>query len=134
MDSLDQKILDILKDDGRASYTDVAEEVGVSEGTVRNRVESMMEKGVINKFTVDISSQDISAIVLVELSTGADIADFFNNLPEDMRVFEVTGEHDVVIYLSRDSSEELNTELDNIRRIKGVEDTVTKSVLKDRSL
>lgn len=134
MDSIDQEILDILKEEGRASFTDVAEKVEVSEGTVRNRVESMKEEGVIQNFTVDVSSQGISAIILVELSTGADIEEFFKQLSDDMRVFEVTGKHDVIIHLSRNSSEELNDELDNIRKIEGVKDTVTQSVLKDRSL
>lgn len=134
MDSIDQEILDILKEYGRASYTDVANQVGVSEGTVRNRVENMRDENIIKKFTVDVSSQGLSAIILVELSTGADIEEFFDQLPEDMRVFEITGEHDIIIHLTRNSSEELNDELDKIRKIEGVKDTVTQSVLKDRSL
>lgn len=134
MDSIDQEILDILEDDGRISFTNVAEQVGVSEGTVRNRVKNMKKEGIIERFTIETSSQGISAIILVKLSTDANMDDIFQQLSKEMRVFEVTGEHDIIIHLSRNSSEELNEELDNIRRIKGVDDTVTKSVLKDRSL
>jgi DNA-binding Lrp family transcriptional regulator len=134
MDSIDQEILNILKEDGRASHTDIAEEIGVSEGTIRNRIEKMKAEDVIEKFTVHVKNQGISAIILVELSTDADIEYFFDQLSEDMRVFEVTGEHDIIIHLSRDTSEELNDELDKIRKIEGVKNTVTKSVLKDRSL
>ena len=134
MDSIDQEILDILEDDGRISFTNVAEQVGVSEGTVRNRVKNMKKEGIIERFTIETSSQGISAIILAKLSTDANMDDIFQQLSKEMRVFEVTGEHDIIIHLSRNSSEELNEELDNIRRIKGVDDTVTKSVLKDRSL
>ncbi|QGA80439.1 Lrp/AsnC family transcriptional regulator [Candidatus Nanohalobium constans] len=134
MDGKDRQILDILKEDGRASYTEIAEEIDVSEGTVRNRVESMQDEGVIEKFTVDTRLVDVSAIVMVDLSTSIDMDGFFSKLPSGIRAFEVTGGHDVVLYFSRSSSEEVNSVLDKIRGIEGVEDTTTKSVLKNRSL
>ena len=134
MDSTDQKILEILREDGRASFTEVAEKVGVSEGTVRNRVRDLKEKGIIQNFTVEISNQGMSAIILVKLSTDALIEEVLESFPENIRVFEVTGEHDIIIHLTRTSSEKLNDELDKIRKINGVEDTVTQSVLKDRDI
>lgn len=134
MDSTDQEILEILREDGRSSFTEVAERIGVSEGTVRNRVSDLKEEGVIQNFTVNISNQGISAIVMVKLSTDALIEEVLENFPDNIRVFEVTGEYDIIIHLTRSSSEKLNDELDKIRRINGVEDTVTQSVLKDRNL
>lgn len=134
MDSTDQEILEILSNDGRASFTRIAEKIGVSEGTVRNRVNDLKEQGVIQNFTVDISNQGMSAIVMVKLSTDALIDDVLDSFPENIRVFEVTGEYDIVIHLTRSSSEKLNEELDEIRKINGVDDTITQSVLKDRSL
>lgn len=134
MDSTDQEILDILNDDGRASYTDVAKTVGVSEGTVRNRVERMVENGVIENFTIETSSRGISAVVLVKLSMDADPKEIVQSFPEDMTVYEVTGEHDLVLMIDREGTEELNDELDNLRRVEGVEETVTKSVLKKRKI
>ncbi|WP_323174819.1 AsnC family transcriptional regulator, partial [Natrialba sp. PRR66] len=47
MDELDREILNILRRDARTPYTEIAEEVGTSEGTVRNRVERMTEDDVI---------------------------------------------------------------------------------------
>ena len=47
MDDLDRSILNILRRDARTPYTEIAERVGTSEGTVRNRVERMLEEGAI---------------------------------------------------------------------------------------
>ena len=42
MDELDQQILSILREDARTPYTEIADAIGTSEGTVRNRVEQLV--------------------------------------------------------------------------------------------
>ncbi len=133
MDETDRKILDILEEDGRASYTKVAEKIGVSEGTVRNRVERMQEKGTIERFTVDISDESaVEAEVMVEVATGSDIDDIIEGFPEDIQVRELAGEYDLSIQISRSSSEAINEAVDEIRAIDGVKSTRTFMVLKKR--
>mgnify|MGYP002762855486 CR=1 FL=1 len=44
MDELDRQILDILRRDARTPYTEIAAQVGTSEGTVRNRVERLTDR------------------------------------------------------------------------------------------
>ncbi len=134
MDEKDREILDILEENGRISYTEIAREIGVSEGTVRNRVDRMLEDGTIERFTVDVSRNGISAVVLVKLSMGADPGEIIEKFPGGMTVLEVTGEHDLVLLIDRGSTEELNNDLDELRGVEGVEETVTKSVLKKRRL
>jgi len=102
MDSTDQEILDILKQDGRASYTDVADKVGVSEGTVRNRVETMVEENIIENFTVETSNHGISAVVLVKLSMDVEPEEAIQKFPDNMTVYEVTGEHDLILIVDRE--------------------------------
>jgi Lrp/AsnC family transcriptional regulator for asnA, asnC and gidA len=46
-DELDLAILELLRNDGRRPYTEIAQALSVSEGTVRNRVARMVEKGVV---------------------------------------------------------------------------------------
>ena len=46
-DELDLAILELLRSDGRKPYTEIAQALNVSEGTVRNRVARMVEKGVV---------------------------------------------------------------------------------------
>lgn len=134
MDDVDRQILGILKEDGRASYTGIADKIEVSEATVRNRIEKLEENGTIERFTVDLNENGMSAIVMVKLSTDAEIRGLVEQLPEKITVSEVTGEFDIVVEISRESSEELNDTLDSIRRVEGVLETQTHSVLKQRRL
>ncbi len=129
MDETDREILEILKEDGRASFTRIASEVGVSEGTVRNRVNGMVDDGVIERFTVQTRQEGVSAVVMLVVSTEVDIEQILDSLPTDIEVYEVTGEYDLVIKMSRGSSGELNETLDSMREVRGVEKTKTYSIL-----
>lgn len=132
MDEKNEKILEFLKKDGRASYTEIAEEIDVSEGTVRNRVEKMQENGVIEKFTVETGGRGSKAVVMVQLKTGRDIDQVLKEFPEKIQIMEVTGEYDLVLEIERPSNKEINDLLDEIRSIEGVNSTETYMVLNER--
>ncbi|MFB6292612.1 MAG: Lrp/AsnC family transcriptional regulator [Candidatus Nanohaloarchaea archaeon] len=134
MDKIDRKILEYLRENGRAAYTDIAESAGVSEGTVRNRVDRMLDDGVIERFTVETSDTGVAAVVMIEVSTDRDIAGLVEEFPGDIEVDEVTGEYDLVARVSRETTEDLNDEIDRIRGVDGVESTTTFSVLKSHGL
>lgn len=57
LDATDYAILEILKDDGRCSYSDIAEQVHLSRVEVRERINSMKESGIIHGFTVVIDAK-----------------------------------------------------------------------------
>lgn len=132
MDEKDNKILSILKEDGRASYTKIAEKLGVSEGTVRNRVEKLKEENIIEKFTVEINnSKQIQSFVSVNVSTDRKFQDIVEEFPEDVRIYELAGDIDILAKVSADSSEEINGKVDEIRGVKGVNKTTTYMVLSE---
>jgi DNA-binding Lrp family transcriptional regulator len=131
MDERDETILEILREDGRAPFTEIADRIGVSEGTVRNRVQKLKEEDVIDHFTVQ-TDHGASAVVLVDLSTEEDIDSIVARFPEGIRVYEIAGEHDMVLQFSRSSRDELNEAIDAVRSVDGVVDTTTYTVLKTR--
>lgn len=51
-DEIDREILEILNKDGRTKFTKIAQSIQRTEGTVRNRVKRLREKGVIQGFRV----------------------------------------------------------------------------------
>ena len=51
-DDLNQRIIRLLQDDGRAAYDVIAHKLGVSGGTVRNRVARMREAGMLRILAV----------------------------------------------------------------------------------
>ncbi|MFB6174777.1 MAG: Lrp/AsnC family transcriptional regulator [Candidatus Nanohalobium sp.] len=132
MDEKNEKILKYLRKDGRASYTEIAEEIGVSEGTVRNRVEKMKQDGVIEKFSVETGTAGPKAVVMVKLETGKDIDQVLKKFPGQIQIKEVTGGYDLILEVERPSNQEINDVLDEIRSIDGVDSTETYMVLNER--
>jgi Lrp/AsnC family transcriptional regulator for asnA, asnC and gidA len=51
-DEIDKEILEILSRDGRTKFTTIAKQIKRTEGTVRNRVRRLREKGIIQGFRV----------------------------------------------------------------------------------
>jgi len=69
LDDIDYKILEILRKNGRASYTEIAKAVGLSEAAVRKRVNSMAKRGIIRRFSIEYSVEgEVRALVLGENS------------------------------------------------------------------
>lgn len=54
LDETDLEILDLLIEDARRPYSDIAERVGVSGPTVSERVDRLRDRGVIKRFTLDL--------------------------------------------------------------------------------
>jgi Lrp/AsnC family transcriptional regulator for asnA, asnC and gidA len=56
-DATNWRIIAKLLEDGRQPYRQIAEELNVSESTVRKRVQKMIEEGIINRFTIELNPQ-----------------------------------------------------------------------------
>lgn len=132
MDQKDEEIINYLKDNGRASYTEIADKMDISEGTVRNRVQKMIENNVIERFTVKTKKKGSKAVVMVELETGRDIEKVLEDFPDKIDVMEVAGEYDLILEITENSNNAINSLLDDIRTIKGVKNTETFMVLNQR--
>ncbi|WP_290813822.1 Lrp/AsnC family transcriptional regulator [Halovivax sp.] len=74
LDETDLAILDLLLEDARRPYNDIAERVDVSAPTVSDRIDRLQEVGVIDSFTVDIDrttfTDGIELLIDIALTTG----------------------------------------------------------------
>ncbi|PSQ34917.1 AsnC family transcriptional regulator [Halobacteriales archaeon SW_10_66_29] len=132
MDELDREILDILRRDARTPYTEIADEVGTSEGTIRNRVESMVEAGVIERFTVATRTGNVKA--MIEISVDVDV--HTGGLTEGMAdwdrvdfVWQVSGEEDIVLVVDTVDTGGLNELISRVREMDEVSATKTRLIL-----
>ncbi len=130
MDSVDLKVLEILKRDARTKYVKIAEATGLTEGAIRRRVANLVKEGAIKKFTVETTAE-FEGIVLIEAEptrtreTTRRIRSIAN------RVFEVSGDYDIAALIQAYTMDELNTKIDEIRRVPSVLKTDTLIKLKD---
>lgn len=74
LDETDLEILRLLVEDGRRPFSDIAERVGVSGPTVSDRVDRLVEEGVIKRFTVELDHdqlvEGVGLIIELEVAPG----------------------------------------------------------------
>ena len=63
LDEQDQKIIALLAENARRSYSELGEAVGLSRVAVKTRIEAMEKKGIIEHYTTIINPQKISGAV-----------------------------------------------------------------------
>ena len=54
LDSNDLKLIELLKEDARASVTSLAESAGIARVTTHDRMVRLKREGIIRRYTVDI--------------------------------------------------------------------------------
>jgi Lrp/AsnC family leucine-responsive transcriptional regulator len=77
LDETDLEILQLLAEDGRRPYSEIAETVDLSPPAVSDRIDRLQEQGVIRQFTVDIDRSTLreSAAVILDLEVEPDRVD-----------------------------------------------------------
>jgi Lrp/AsnC family transcriptional regulator, regulator for asnA, asnC and gidA len=136
LDSVDHQIIRILQQDGRTANVEVARRVGVSEATVRKRLDRLVSEGVIhiaampNPSKVGLST--VTFITLhVELSLLERIADELAQSPHVRAIYYTTGENNLIVEAWFHSSEELLQFLTReIASIRGIHGVATSHVLR----
>lgn len=134
LDESDYKLLGILKMNGRAPYSLLARELGVTESAVRKRIRKLQKMGVIKRFTIDYELPgELRALILVKTQPPVPVPEVSRRILENVnidRVMEVTGEYDIVVMARASSMGEVNSLIDYIRSIRGVAGTYTMMVLR----
>jgi DNA-binding Lrp family transcriptional regulator len=134
MDETDREIVKILKNDGRASYSDIGKKIGLSEGAVRKRIKALVNSGVIRKFTIKIGvTEGAEAITMLAINPSLptdEISKKIKKIPNVETIYEVTGEYDIVAIISGMNIAEVNECVEKIRRVDGVVKTNTMIILR----
>ena len=113
LDALDQKILLLLIENARISYSDIGKQVGISRVAVKMRVQAMEQKGIIEEYTTIVNPQKISGAVscYFEIETLPDtLAEVTETLKENeaiTQVYRVTGKNKLHVHAVAASSEEM---------------------------
>ncbi len=134
LDEVDIKILSILRENARTPYTEMAKELRLSESAVRKRINRLIKAGVIRRFTIDYSiGNEVRAVILVKTQSSIPVPEVSKNLMRVTctdRVYEVTGEYDIVVVSVSKDIAGLNKCIDEIRSSKGVLTTNSMVVLR----
>ncbi|MFB6114528.1 MAG: Lrp/AsnC family transcriptional regulator [Halodesulfurarchaeum sp.] len=135
MDDLDRQILDVLRRDARTPYTEIASRLSVSEGTVRNRVDRLVEDDVIERFTVSTRTGNVKAMVEVGVAVDVDthaVSDRMVTWNEVDFVWQVSGEADIVLVVDATDTDSLNQLITKSREQEEVVSTKTRLILDEK--
>ena len=135
MDDLDRRILSILRRDARTPYTEIADQVGTSEGTVRNRVDRMTAEGIIERFTVTTRTGNVKAMIEISVEMNvntAEVGDRMVDWEEVDFVWQVSGEDDIVLVVDAVDTGAVNDLITQAREMDEVKSTKTRLILDER--
>ena len=133
MDEIDKKLLELLREDSRFTYTKMALILGLSEGTVRKRTQRLITSGVIVRFTIETTTECPEALVMIStlpnFSTPK-MAEQIMKIRGVMSISEVAGQYDIFVIISGLDISSVNDSIDAIRNINGIENTYTLFILR----
>jgi DNA-binding Lrp family transcriptional regulator len=135
MDDTDRKLIGLLRSDARASVASLAKALGVSRGTVQNRMARLGANGTIVGYTVrlkpDIEEQRIRAFmtVAVEGNQLDAVTKALRGEPAVTALYSTNGRWDIVAELRADSLASFDRVLARIRLIEGISQTETSLLL-----
>ncbi|NMF88862.1 Lrp/AsnC family transcriptional regulator [Aromatoleum petrolei] len=131
MDSLDQQLISLLRNDARMSVANLAHKLKVSRGTVTNRITKLENDGIIVGYTVklrpDSQPNEIRAwmsIVVAGNETRSVIASLLGE-PGVASLHDTNGRWDLLAELRAENLTELSNVLERIRLIRSIQHTET---------
>ncbi len=129
IDETDKEILEILQKDSRTPYTEIADKLDVSEATVRKRVSSLEEEGVIKRFTIEIEPENLGYRTVTLLGLDVEPEYFLETVEKMSEIEEVkwvaksTGDHMIMSEIWTKDSDHLSRVMsEKVGKIDGVRD------------
>ena len=135
LDDTDRRLIALLRDNGRMPSATLARHLGVSRGTVQNRLDRLVEGGVLLGFTVRLSGEAEAAAVRAIMAVEVRSADMravvaaLRRMPEVGRVWSTNGRWDLVAEINAGDLAALDGTLTAIRALKAVSNSETSILL-----
>ena len=99
LDELDRKIVQLLIENARSSYSDIGQQIGISRVAVKARIQALENRGIIEEYTTIINPQKISGAVScyfdIEATpeTLAQVTGLLEANPVITQIYRVTGKN-----------------------------------------
>jgi DNA-binding Lrp family transcriptional regulator len=137
IDETDRKILNLLQEDARRSFKDMAQRVGVSEATVFVRVRKLTKAGVVKSFKAILEpiivGKGTIAFIMVKAAPNEypNVLQELKKIKDIYEIYDVTGPSYAILKVRTENPERLAELIDQIGAIRGIESTETSMVLRN---
>ena len=136
LDATDLEIIELLREDARRTFSDIAERVSLSAPAVKRRVDRLEREGFITGYTVRVDhaklGQPLQAFTELRFAGNArveEIAGIGGDIPEVQTIFTTAGDPDALAWIRVRDVEDLKRVIDLLRRSGRVTGTKTLMVL-----
>lgn len=136
LDELDLTILSHLHSDGRKSFSDIARELGVAVNTIRNRVNKMVDDGILT-FIARVTPEKVgfhayaNILIAANANKVESITEELLTYPEVSFISLIMGQFDILLdVMCYDNQHLSNLIMERIRKIPGVKRTETMMIIK----
>jgi DNA-binding Lrp family transcriptional regulator len=127
LDEVDRGIIEHLRENARATFVDIGKALGVCDATVYNRVNRLMEMGVIKRFTIEVDEavmgKRVHGFILVNVKPGAvkEVSKQMAEFDRVTQVYEVHGSEDLIVKVG---AKNLGKVRSVILKVRGIPDVV----------
>ncbi len=114
LDKLDQRIIELLSQNARMSYSEIGQEIGISRVAVKMRVQALEQRGIIEAYTTIINPQRISGAVscYFEIETTPQdlpqVSEILAGCDTITQVYRVTGRNKLHVHAVAASADEMD--------------------------
>ncbi|WP_214409249.1 Lrp/AsnC family transcriptional regulator [Sphaerisporangium fuscum] len=136
VDDIDHRLLRLLREDGRRTFSEMAAEIGLSVAAVKRRVDRLREIGVITGFAVQIDyaklGWGIEAFTELRYPGTTPVSEIVRtatDAPEVQAVYTIAGDPDALVQIRVRDLGHLQKVIDRLRRAGDVTGTKTLLVL-----
>ncbi|NRA19523.1 MAG: Lrp/AsnC family transcriptional regulator [Oceanospirillaceae bacterium] len=131
LDARDRQLIALLQNNARESIVSLGKKLNVSRTTVQNRIDALVRRKVIKKFTIEFDQQYqrrlLKAQMLINLRAGVSrrVIRELQKITQISSIKSVSGIYDLMIEITVEASCELDQLVDDIREIEGIEKTIS---------
>ncbi|MDC0664109.1 Lrp/AsnC family transcriptional regulator [Marinobacter sp. SS21] len=134
----DLKLIALLRQNARATISDLARALHLSRSTVQNRIARLEASGIIKGYSLELGGEytanQVEAHVAIKVRQKLTVRtnDALARIPNVAQLYAVSGEYDLLAIVQAQSLEALSAVLDEIGNLEGVERTNSAVVLETR--
>ncbi|HEX6542443.1 MAG TPA: Lrp/AsnC family transcriptional regulator [Ktedonobacterales bacterium] len=135
LDRVDRLLLSILQEEGRTRLEDLARRVELAPSSVHDRLRRLQREGVIRRWTIAVSPEDLGLSVLAFVGVQAsrpcsELVGALEQIREIEEFHSVAGQLSFILKLRAANTEHLLQLIERLKQIPGIDGTETTVVLK----
>ena len=137
LDEIDKNILRILQNNARTSYREIQDELGISIGTIHNRISKLKDRSIIEGYTLKLNNEKLGYKLSFLIRINCDgkfteeILNEIAQIPEVCSVFHTTGEQSAALICRFKESEDVHNFIRELNKKEYITRTNSNMILKE---